>query len=81
MALQPLNWWLQVTNTAVVSAVMIYMLLKQRYSDKRCIPKKLAQSVFESGFQSVPGFSHVWLGHQYCFHAKLFLTAYNAEHG
>ena len=43
-------------NTAVVSAAMIYMLLKQYYSDKGSIPKKLAQSVCVSGFQR---FSHV----------------------
>ena len=49
-------------NTAVVSAAMIYMLLKQYYSDKWSIPKKLAQSVCESRFQSVPRFSHVrWI--------------------
>ena len=35
-------------NTAVVSAAMIYKLLKQYYSDKGSIPKKLAQSVCES---------------------------------
>ena len=46
-------------NMAVVSASMIYMLLKQYYSDKGSIPKKLAQSVCESGFQSAPRFSHV----------------------
>ena len=46
-------------NTAVVSAAMIYMLLKQYYSDKGSIPNKLAESVCESGFQSVPRFSHV----------------------
>ena len=43
-------------NTAVVSAVMIYMLLKQSYSDKR---KKLAQFVCKSVFQSVLHFSHI----------------------
>ena len=46
-------------NTAVVSAAMICMLLKQWYSDKGCFVKKLAQSIFESGFQSVLHFSHV----------------------
>ena len=46
-------------NTVIVSAAMIYMLLKQYYSNKGSIPKKLAQSVCESGFQSVPRFSHV----------------------
>ena len=60
VTLQLLNRWLHVMNTAVVSAVMVYMLLKTIvYSDKGCIPKKLAQSVFESGLQSVPCFSHV----------------------
>ena len=29
VALQLLNWWLQTMTTVVVSAVMIYMLLKQ----------------------------------------------------
>ena len=29
VALQPLKWWSQAMNTAVISAAMIYMLLKQ----------------------------------------------------
>ena len=46
-------------NMVVVIAAMIYMLLKQYYSDKASIPKQLAQSVCEFGFQSVPRFSHI----------------------
>ena len=50
------------TDTTVISAGMIYKLLKQLYCDAGCFPNNLTQSVYESVFQSVPRFSHVHLG-------------------
>ena len=47
------------TDTTVISAAMIYKLLKQLYCDEECFPNNLTQSVYESVFQSVPRFSHV----------------------
>ena len=47
------------TDMTVISAAMIYRLLKQSYSDAGCFPNSLTQSVNESVFQSVPHFSHV----------------------
>ena len=46
-------------DTTVISAAMLYNLLKQQYCDAGCLPKNLTQSVYESVFQSVPRFSHV----------------------
>ena len=46
-------------DTTVISAAMIYKLLKQLYCDAGCFPNNLTQSVF----QSVPRFSHVHLIH------------------
>ena len=64
-------------HTAVINAAVIYMLLKQHYSDKGSIPKKLAQSVCESGFQSVPRFSHVESGFQSVSHFSHVLEKEN----
>ena len=43
----------------IISAAMIYKLLKQFYCDAGCFPNSLTQSIYESVFQSVPRFSHV----------------------
>ena len=34
-----LKAWLETMDTAVVNAALVYMLLKQFYSDKGCFPK------------------------------------------
>ena len=41
MVLQPWRAWLEVMDTAVVSAVVVYVLLKQCYSDKRMLFKEI----------------------------------------
>ena len=46
-------------DTTVISAAMVYKLLKQLYCDAGCFPNYLTQSIYESIFQSVPCFSHV----------------------
>ena len=48
------------TDTTVISAAMVYKLLKQLYCDAGCFPpNNLTQFVYESVFQSNPRFSHV----------------------
>ena len=60
VVLKLLDWWL---HTAVISAALIYKLLKQLHCDAGCFPNNLTQSVDESVFQSVPHFTHVpWDG-------------------
>ena len=61
-------------DTTVISAAMLYNLLKQQYCDAGCLPKDLTLSMYESVFQSVSRFSHVRGSYSITFHLCLIYT-------
>ena len=48
--LQPFKAWLEAMDMAVVSADVVYMLLKQFYSDKRMLFKEIDSARFQVWF-------------------------------